>query len=144
MTQFEQNHKRGEIYMFSNSQNENQAMCTSVSRGTRLMYLMLGGSIGAAIALLFAPKPGRELRQDIADSAVRSYDESLAAAKRAKDQVVEYYEEAKEKGDDVLNTVAAKAAALKDEVVDDAVKIGEIMQGAAGRVSETLKRDQLN
>ena len=34
---------------------------------TRLTYLLIGGGIGAIIALLFAPKAGSELRGDIAD-----------------------------------------------------------------------------
>lgn len=33
----------------------------------RLTYLIIGAGIGAAVALLFAPKSGRELRGDIAE-----------------------------------------------------------------------------
>ena len=33
----------------------------------RLTYLLIGAGIGATLALLFAPKSGRELRRDIAD-----------------------------------------------------------------------------
>jgi gas vesicle protein len=33
----------------------------------RLTYLLIGAGIGATIALLFAPKSGRELRGDIAE-----------------------------------------------------------------------------
>jgi gas vesicle protein len=35
--------------------------------GNNLLYLLVGGGIGAAMGLLFAPKPGRELRQDVSD-----------------------------------------------------------------------------
>ena len=38
------------------------------SVSTRLTYLLIGGGIGAVIALLFAPKSGQELREDIADA----------------------------------------------------------------------------
>ena len=34
---------------------------------TELIYLLIGAGIGAILALLFAPKSGRELRSDIAD-----------------------------------------------------------------------------
>ncbi|MBA2495432.1 MAG: YtxH domain-containing protein, partial [Acidobacteria bacterium] len=34
---------------------------------TKLTYLLIGGGIGATLALLFAPKSGQELRGDIAD-----------------------------------------------------------------------------
>jgi hypothetical protein len=35
---------------------------------TRLTYLVIGGGIGAMLALLFAPRPGHEVRSDIADA----------------------------------------------------------------------------
>ena len=37
------------------------------SAATKLTYLLVGGGIGAVLALLFAPKSGHELRGDIAD-----------------------------------------------------------------------------
>ena len=37
------------------------------SATTKLTYLLIGGGIGALLALLFAPKSGEELRGDIAD-----------------------------------------------------------------------------
>jgi len=48
--------------------------------------LVIGGLVGAAIGILFAPKSGKETRQDIADKA----DELLTKAK-------EEYEKAAEK-----------------------------------------------
>ncbi len=70
----------------------NGSGCTSTNGiGTKLMFLMLGGSIGAGIALLFAPKPGKDLRRDIADAAVKGYDETLETATQVKNQTVEYY-----------------------------------------------------
>ena len=39
---------------------------------TKLTYLLIGGGIGAIIALLFAPKSGVELRGDIADADRKS------------------------------------------------------------------------
>ena len=38
------------------------------SASTKLTYLLIGGGIGAILALLFAPKSGQELREDIADA----------------------------------------------------------------------------
>ena len=35
---------------------------SEASATTKLAYLLIGGSIGAALALLFAPKSGQELR----------------------------------------------------------------------------------
>jgi gas vesicle protein len=115
----------------------------STGLGQKLMFFMIGGGIGAAIALLFAPKPGRELRQDIADAAVKGYDETLDAANRAKEQTVEYYKAAKEKGGEVLNVVAEEASALTDELTDDAAKIGGKIAGATNRVRDSVRSSQI-
>ncbi len=34
---------------------------------TGLVYLLVGGGVGGVLALLFAPKPGADLRHDISD-----------------------------------------------------------------------------
>jgi gas vesicle protein len=47
--------------------NGAEAQSNYRSAGSNLMYLLIGGGIGATIGLLFAPKPGRELRQDVSE-----------------------------------------------------------------------------
>ena len=42
--------------------------------GARLTYFAIGATIGAVVALLFAPKSGRELRQDVADATRKGVD----------------------------------------------------------------------
>ena len=49
---------------------------------TRLTYLLIGGGIGAIIALLFAPKSGQELRGDLADATRKGIDKSREAAQQ--------------------------------------------------------------
>lgn len=39
----------------------------------RLTYLLIGAGIGAALAMLFTPKSGPELRRGIADATRRGY-----------------------------------------------------------------------
>lgn len=46
----------------------------------RLTYLLIGAGIGAVVALLFAPKSGRELRHDIADVSQRTLHKGKEAA----------------------------------------------------------------
>jgi gas vesicle protein len=43
---------------------------------TDLIYLLLGAGVGAILALLFAPKSGKELRSEIADVTRRGLDPS--------------------------------------------------------------------
>src|SRR5205823_4676848 len=47
---------------------------------TRLTYFLVGAGIGAVLALLFAPKSGEELRNDIADATRKGIDRSKDAA----------------------------------------------------------------
>jgi gas vesicle protein len=46
----------------------------------RLTYLLIGAGIGAVVALLFAPKSGRELRREIADLSLKTIDKGKEAA----------------------------------------------------------------
>jgi gas vesicle protein len=115
--------------------------CSSFSRniGQKIMFFMIGGSIGAALALLLAPKSGKDLRADIAGVAEKGYDETLAAADRLKLRTVEYYKVAKETGNEVLDVVAAGASAVRAEVSEDVEKIGAIVSESARRAPASAR-----
>ena len=108
--------------------------------GQKLMFLVIGGGIGATLALLFAPKRGSELRRDIADMAVKGYDETLATANRLKQQTAGYYTAAREAGVEVLDVVAAGASAVKEEVSRDLAEIGTIVDHSAKRAVSAARR----
>lgn len=131
--------------MSTNNKTEDNKSLALKARGfgRKLMFFMLGGGIGAAIALLFAPKSGKELRQDIADTAAKGYDETLDAANRVKEQSMEYFEAAKDKGGEVLDLLAEKASAVKDEIVQDAEKISDRAGTAARRLTESVRPRQI-
>ena len=59
---------------------------------TKLTYLLVGGGIGAILALLFAPKSGQELREDIADATRKGIEKSKEAATQLQERAGEYYE----------------------------------------------------
>ena len=61
--------------------NTDQNLSTSNS-GFRngFTYLLIGGGIGAVLALLFAPKSGSALRGEIAEESRKGYDVTLAKA----------------------------------------------------------------
>ena len=50
------------------------------SASTKLTFLLVGGAIGAVVALLFAPKSGEERRGDIADATRKGIEKSKEAA----------------------------------------------------------------
>ena len=79
------------------------------SISTRLTYLLIGGGIGAILALLFAPKSGEELRGDIADATRKGIDRSREAAQQLSDRAGEYYEATRDRASELYAQAAEKA-----------------------------------
>jgi gas vesicle protein len=80
--------------------------------GTRLTYLLIGGGIGAILALLFAPKSGQELRGDIADVTRKGIDRTREAATQIGTRAGEYYEVTRDRAAELYTTAADKAGEL--------------------------------
>src|SRR3989304_3365808 len=74
----------------------------------RLTYLLIGGGIGAVLALLFAPKSGQELRGDLADATRKGIDRSREAAQQLGDRDGEYYETTRERAAELYSTASEK------------------------------------
>jgi len=83
---------------------------TSVSN--KLTYLIIGGGIGAVIALLFAPKSGKELRGDIADASRKGLEKGKEAAAQLQERAGEYYETGREKASELYQSAQDKAGDL--------------------------------
>ena len=82
------------------------------SASTKLTYLLVGGGIGAILALLFAPKSGEELRGDIADATRKGIEKSKEAAHQLQAKAGEYYDAASEKAGELYHTAQEKAGEL--------------------------------
>ena len=78
------------------------------SISTRLTYLLIGGGIGAILALLFAPKSGQELRGDIADATRKGIDRSREAAQQLGDRAGEYYEQTRTRAGELYSQAAER------------------------------------
>ncbi len=79
---------------------------------TKLTYLLIGGGIGAVIALLFAPKSGQELRGDIADATRKGIEKSKEAAAQLQEKAGEYYEVGRDKAGEMYQSAHEKAGEI--------------------------------
>jgi gas vesicle protein len=109
---------------------------------TKLTYLLIGGGIGAVLALLFAPKSGHELRGDIADVTRKGVDKGREAATQVGAKAGEYLDATKERAADLYSVAADKAGDLADAARDVAARKGDQVSAAieAGRQAYTEEK----
>jgi len=105
------------------------------SAAEKLTFLLIGGGIGATLALLFAPKSGRELRGDIADYTKRGVDAAGEQARVIGDRASEIYGTASGRVSEAYGTAANKVS----EVYGTA---RERVAAGAGTVSEVAGRQK--
>ncbi len=92
------------------------------SAATKLTYLLIGGGIGAVIALLFAPKSGQELREDIADATRKGLEKGKEAATQIQERAGEYYEVSREKASELYSTAQDKAGEFAEKAKSAAAR----------------------
>jgi len=100
-----------------------------------LTYLLIGGGIGAALALLFAPKAGSELRGNIADVTRKGYDATLEKANDLKAQSAEVVQTVKEKANAVYDLASSKFAKGSEVAAD-------VVSATTGAVADGIERMQ--
>lgn len=100
------------------------------SATTKLTYLLIGGGIGAILALLFAPKSGEELRGDIADATRKGLEKGKETAAQLQEKAGEYYEVTREKAGEYYAAAQERVGELKG-------KAGEIAEKAKSAATST-------
>jgi gas vesicle protein len=100
---------------------------------TRLTYLLIGGGIGAVIALLFAPKSGHELRGDIADATRKGIDRSRETAQQLGDRAGEYYQTGRDRAGQYYEATRDRAAELYTQAAEKAGDVVSTAREAASR-----------
>ena len=78
-------------------------MASENNGGDKLVYFLIGAGIGAITALLFAPKPGSELRADIADATRKGLDTARDTSRELGERANEYYQTGVERASDLAN-----------------------------------------
>ena len=101
---------------------------------TRLTYFLVGAGIGAVLALLFAPKSGEELRNDIADVTRKGIDKSKEAATQLGAKASEYYDTTKQKAGEYYDTARETAGEYYEATRERATELYDTASTKAGDV----------
>jgi len=104
-----------------------------------ILGFITGGVVGAAIALLYAPKPGRELRNDIRIKKDELLDDTSEYLQIAKTKAGDLINEGRRKSEELISDAKKKAGSL----IDDA---NSILNDAKEKATSTidLTKDKLN
>ena len=107
--------------------NGNYRNTSSTSTLTGLTYLLIGGGIGAAAALLLTPKSGVDMRHGLSDATRKGYDGTLDLAKRVKERSLGLYRTAVERGK------------RTDEGAADILELGSVQNPLSGSSSDAAR-----
>ncbi len=105
--------------------------------GLKLSYLLIGGGIGAILALLFAPQSGEDFRTEIGNATRKGLGKTEEIAGQFGETVQTVYQEAKTKADELYNSAkqqinsAATVASEVQENLQNAVE-NKVEQISAG------------
>jgi gas vesicle protein len=110
-----------------------------------LIGILTGGALGAALALLYAPKSGKELRKDIRDKSDEYLDEAEKYIAEAKDKAIDLINEGKKRSEKLIKDAKDKS----DQLLKDAEKLFHDAKGkgneylSTGKETIEQKKDQV-
>ena len=104
--------------------------------GNKVGTFLIGGLVGAAVALLYAPRSGYETRAMVTDKMNAAWGEAQELGAQASDKAQQVYQDATSKGQEVVHDVAAKG----QQAVQDAQSKGQELYGAGRRLPTTSSR----
>ena len=103
---------------------------------------LVGGIVGAAAALLLAPKSGSELRGDVAVQAVTLKDKGVELSHVAKDKTAQLSSQLKEQSTQLVDKVMTKSPKVPTDdgtvSLEGEEPLGEVMEGAVEEVVTTV------
>jgi gas vesicle protein len=111
---------------------------TNFSVSEKLLFLLVGGGIGATVALLLTPKSGEELREDIAGTTRKGIQRGRETATQIGTRAGEYYEVARDKAGEYYEVTRERASELYDSAADKARQLAENARDAAASQGNTL------
>lgn len=102
--------------------------------GMNLSYLLIGGGVGAVLALLFAPKAGQEFRADIADATRKGLDKTEEMAAQLSEKATRVYEDTKTKAGEIYDSAKQKLHSAE-------IAIGENHGDLQNGINHKVERD---
>jgi len=105
------------------------------SVSTKLTFFLVGAGIGAVLALLFAPKSGEELRNDIADATRKGVDRSREAAQQLGAKATEYYDATRAKAGEYYDSARETAGEYYEATREKATELYDTATAKAGEVA---------
>ena len=108
------------------------------SASEKLVFLLIGAGIGATLALLFAPKSGRELRGDIADYTKRGLDAAGEGARTLGSRAGEIYESGRGKVLEAYESGRGKASEAYDAAREKLGQGAEAVTDIASRQKDQI------
>ena len=100
-----------------------------------LIGFITGGALGAALALLYAPKTGKELRAEIRTKSDDYLDEADKYIAEAKDKAIDLINDGKKKSEKLIKDAKVKS----DELIKDAEKVLEDARSKTDVLVKTSK-----
>ncbi|HMK55231.1 MAG TPA: YtxH domain-containing protein [Dissulfurispiraceae bacterium] len=99
---------------------------------------LIGGAIGAAIALLYAPQAGRETRKDIRRTARKVKNEAVDLVEDTIDRVDDFVDETKERVTELIDRGVELSGAAKKEIVKTLEQGQKALEKQKNRVMESI------
>ncbi|HKP12195.1 MAG TPA: YtxH domain-containing protein [Blastocatellia bacterium] len=119
------------------AENENS------SASEKLTFLLIGAGIGATLALLFAPKSGRELRGDIADYTRRGVDAAGDGARQVGARASELYDTTSGRVQNAYGTARERATnaygAARERVSQGAEAVADIASRQKDQIQAAIE-----
>jgi gas vesicle protein len=113
--------------------------------GAFMSGFVIGGLVGAAVALLLAPQSGEETRQVIRDRSIELKDKATETAEEARARAEKAAAEARARADELSRQAREKSEELKQrgQVVleEQRSRLEEAIE--AGKTAATQKREEL-
>ncbi|MBY3620035.1 YtxH domain-containing protein [Acinetobacter sp. CUI P1] len=108
---------------------------------------LVGSVVGSVTALLFAPKPGKELRKDIAEGTAAGIEKVQGIAVQAGDKSIELYDKAKDSIGHVVHEVREWSKSCSNAVEEEdtatvavsGIAVEETIQEAAATLEEVTE-----